>query len=94
MSDSGHLTATTDFSPRWARSTPSTWPAETFGARIHLFGVAYKPNVNDVRESPALDIAQLLQQRGAVVGYSDPFVPEVRHGSLSLTASELPLVDV
>ncbi len=56
------------------------------GARIHLFGIAYKPNVSDVRESPALDIAQLLERRGALVGYSDPFVPEVRHGSLSLTA--------
>ena len=56
------------------------------GARIHLFGIAYKPDVNDVRESPALDIAQLLEQRGAILGYSDPFVREVRHGSLSLTA--------
>lgn len=56
------------------------------GARIHLFGIAYKPDVSDVRESPALDIAQLLEQRSAILSYSDPFVREVSYGSLSLTA--------
>ena len=56
------------------------------GARIHPFGVAYKPEVSDVRESPALDIAQILLDRGGIVTYSDPFVPEVRHGSLALAA--------
>lgn len=56
------------------------------GSCIHLFGMAYKPDVSDVRESPALDIARMLQQRGAVVGYSDPFVPEVREGALELKA--------
>lgn len=55
-------------------------------ARIHLFGVAYKPNVSDVRESPAIDIAELLQRSGAVVSYSDPFVPVIREGSVSLAA--------
>ena len=54
------------------------------GSRVHLFGMAYKANVGDVRESPAIAIAGLLQQRGALVGYSDPFVPEVREGSLAL----------
>ena len=49
------------------------------GSRIHLFGVAYKRDVNDMRESPALDIMELLGKRGAVLSYSDPFVPEVRH---------------
>ena len=44
-------------------------------ARVHLFGIAYKPGVGDVRESPALDIARLLQRGGAIVSYSDPFVP-------------------
>jgi UDP-N-acetyl-D-glucosamine dehydrogenase len=45
-------------------------------------GVAYKRNIDDVRESPALDIIHLLRQRGAEVTYSDPFVPKVRfdHG--------------
>lgn len=56
------------------------------GARVHLFGMAYKPNVSDTRESPAIDIADLLQRRGAVVSYSDPFVPSIREGSVALEA--------
>ena len=47
------------------------------GSRIHLLGMAYKGNVGDYRESPAIDIARLLEQRGAVVSYSDPHVPAV-----------------
>jgi UDP-N-acetyl-D-glucosamine dehydrogenase len=50
------------------------------GSTIHLFGVAYKKDVGDVRESPALDILELLLQRGALVTYTDPYVPELRHG--------------
>jgi UDP-N-acetyl-D-glucosamine dehydrogenase len=50
------------------------------GSRIHLFGIAYKPDVNDVRESPALDIIELLAQRGAKVSYTDPFIPRVEQG--------------
>ncbi|MEO8052072.1 MAG: nucleotide sugar dehydrogenase [Acidobacteriota bacterium] len=45
------------------------------GSRIHLMGVAYKRGIDDVRESPALDIIHLLGKRGANVTYSDPFVP-------------------
>jgi UDP-N-acetyl-D-glucosamine dehydrogenase len=56
------------------------------GSRVHLFGMAYKPNVSDSRESPALDIAQLLQRRGALVSYSDPYVPVAEHGDFSLRA--------
>jgi UDP-N-acetyl-D-glucosamine dehydrogenase len=48
--------------------------------------MAYKPDVSDSRESPGLDIAQLLLQRGAVVSYSDPYVPVAEHGDLKLTA--------
>ena len=55
-------------------------------ARIHLFGMAYKANVSDTRESPAIDIAVLLQQRGAVISYSDPFVPVVNQGAVALNA--------
>jgi UDP-N-acetyl-D-glucosamine dehydrogenase len=54
-------------------------------ARVHLFGVAYKPGVGDVRESPALDIARLLQRGGANVSYSDPHVPMVE-GEVELEA--------
>ena len=49
------------------------------GSRIHLFGVAYKKDVGDVRESPALDILELLARRGALVSYSDPYVPRLTH---------------
>jgi UDP-N-acetyl-D-glucosamine dehydrogenase len=45
------------------------------GSHVHLMGMAYKKNIDDVRESPALDILMLLQQRGARVTYSDPHVP-------------------
>ena len=54
------------------------------GSRIHLVGVAYKPDVSDMRESPALDIAQLLIQRGALLSFSDPFVESVSEGQLDL----------
>ena len=55
-------------------------------SRVHLFGVAYKPDVDDVRESPAIDIAQLLQRGGALVSYSDPHVPSVTQGEVVLEA--------
>lgn len=47
------------------------------GANILVMGVAYKPDVNDVRESPALDVIALLVKKGAQVTYHDPFVPHV-----------------
>ena len=51
------------------------------GSRIHLLGVAYKRDVGDLRESPALDILDLLARRGATVTYTDPYVPQLRHGT-------------
>jgi len=54
------------------------------GSRIHLFGMAYKPNVGDVRESPALDILELLTRQGAVVTYTDPYIATLAHGSQTL----------
>jgi UDP-N-acetyl-D-glucosamine dehydrogenase len=48
------------------------------GAHVHILGVAYKRDIDDVRESPALDIILLLERRGARVTYSDPFVPSIR----------------
>jgi UDP-N-acetyl-D-glucosamine dehydrogenase len=56
------------------------------GARVHVFGVAYKRDVNDMRESPALDIMELLGRRGADVSYTDPYVPVLEHGTLNLTS--------
>src|SRR3954462_8829552 len=54
------------------------------GARVHLFGMAYKPNVGDVRESPALDILELLTRQGAIVSYTDPYVASLAHGAQTL----------
>jgi UDP-N-acetyl-D-glucosamine dehydrogenase len=54
------------------------------GSRVHVFGIAYKRDVNDMRESPALDIMELLARRGAIVSYSDPYVPTMDHGKLNL----------
>ena len=50
------------------------------GARIFLIGIAYKPNVNDIRESPALDVWQLLSNRGVEVRYHDPLVGSLDFG--------------
>ena len=49
------------------------------GSRILVVGVSYKRDIDDMRESPALDIMRLLEQRGAEVRYHDPYVPEVDH---------------
>jgi UDP-N-acetyl-D-glucosamine dehydrogenase len=54
------------------------------GSRVHLFGMAYKPNVGDVRESPALDILELLTRHGAAVSYTDPYVASLAHGAETL----------
>lgn len=54
------------------------------GSRIHVFGVAYKKDVSDMRESPALDVIELLHRRGAVLSYTDPHVPTLDHGGLTL----------
>ena len=54
------------------------------GSRIHVFGVAYKRDVSDMRESPALDVLELLSRRGAALSYTDPFVPTLKHGSIDL----------
>jgi UDP-N-acetyl-D-glucosamine dehydrogenase len=56
------------------------------GSRIHLYGVSYKKDVSDMRESPALDILELLERRGAIVSYSDPYVPTLAHAGRTLTA--------
>src|SRR5471030_3139033 len=54
------------------------------GSRVHVLGVAYKRDVNDMRESPALDVIELLHRRGAELSYTDPHVPTLEHGGLSL----------
>jgi UDP-N-acetyl-D-glucosamine dehydrogenase len=61
------------------------------GSRVHIFGMAYKPNVGDVRESPALDILELLSRHGAAVGYTDPYVETLAHGGHTLQS--VPVAD-
>src|SRR5262249_34614774 len=56
------------------------------GSRIHIMGVAYKRDIDDMRESPALDIMLLLERRGASITYSDPHVLEMRLDGRTLTA--------
>ena len=59
------------------------------GTRIHVAGVAYKRNIDDMRESPALDVILLLKKRGAIVSYSDPYVPHLRLDGMALDAQPL-----
>ncbi len=49
------------------------------GARLLVIGVAYKPDIGDTRESPALDVIGLLRGKGAEVSYYDPYVPSIEH---------------
>jgi UDP-N-acetyl-D-glucosamine dehydrogenase len=59
------------------------------GAHVHILGVAYKKDIDDVRESPALDVMHLLVRRKARVTYTDPYVPEVHSDSLNLRSEPL-----
>ncbi|MFN7955122.1 MAG: nucleotide sugar dehydrogenase [bacterium] len=59
------------------------------GSRVLVIGVAYKKNVSDVRESPALDILELLREGGAEISYHDPYVPRITHGPFDLASVPL-----
>ena len=59
------------------------------GSQVLILGVAYKPNVGDVRESPALDVIHLLQERGAAIRYHDPYVPDLTAEGFDLQSAEL-----
>jgi UDP-N-acetyl-D-glucosamine dehydrogenase len=68
------------------------------GSRVLVLGVAYKKDIDDVRESPALDIIRLLEEAGAQVAYHDPYVPRFRddgheHESVALTNEEIDKAD-
>jgi len=68
------------------------------GSRVLVLGAAYKRDVGDTRESPALEIISMLAQRGANVRYNDPYVPSVSADgvelrSVPLTAAEVSLAD-
>ena len=49
------------------------------GSKVLVLGVAYKPDIDDVRESPALDVIALLKKKGADVSYHDPYIPQIHH---------------
>jgi UDP-N-acetyl-D-glucosamine dehydrogenase len=59
------------------------------GSHVHIVGVAYKRNIDDLRESPALDIIHLLEKRGAKVTYSDPYVPKIHFEPQDLEHTDL-----
>jgi UDP-N-acetyl-D-glucosamine dehydrogenase len=68
------------------------------GSRVLVLGIAYKRDIDDMRESPALDVIRLLEQRGADVVYHDPHVARFRedgveHAGVALTADELARAD-
>ncbi|MBN1921636.1 MAG: nucleotide sugar dehydrogenase [Anaerolineae bacterium] len=55
------------------------------GSRILVLGVAYKKDISDMRESPALDIIHLLQEKGAIVSFHDPHVSAFHHDGMAMT---------
>jgi UDP-N-acetyl-D-glucosamine dehydrogenase len=65
------------------------------GSRVLVLGVAYKKDVDDLRESPALKVIEILESRGAEVSYNDPYVPSLRakrlrhYGTFELDSSSL-----
>ena len=59
------------------------------GSKVLVLGVAYKKNIDDMRESPSLDVMRLLEQRGAVVTYHDPYVPSFREDGHTMHGVEL-----
>ena len=56
------------------------------GAYVHVLGVAYKRDIDDMRESPALDVIELLKRKGAKVSYTDPYVPVLHHGPVNMSS--------
>ena len=58
------------------------------GSKIMILGIAYKKNVSDCRESPALDVMRLLSDKGAILSYNDPLVPSLRLGGAVLHSIE------
>jgi UDP-N-acetyl-D-glucosamine dehydrogenase len=59
------------------------------GSKILVLGAAYKRDIDDIRESPALDVIRLLQERGGEVAYHDPYIRDLRHEGMDMDAVEL-----
>ena len=72
------------------------------GSKVLVLGLAYKPDIDDVRESPSLELIELLQEKGAKVDYNDPYIPQthkmreydLKMKSVNLTATALKKYDV
>jgi UDP-N-acetyl-D-glucosamine dehydrogenase len=72
------------------------------GSKILVLGLSYKPNIDDIRESPSIELIELLQERGANVDYNDPYVPnthkqrehDLRMKSVPLTPASLKKYDL
>ena len=58
------------------------------GASVLVMGVTYKADVNDIRESPSLEIMEMLEKKGVQVSYADPFIPQLTSGGVKITAVE------
>jgi UDP-N-acetyl-D-glucosamine dehydrogenase len=56
------------------------------GSQILVLGAAYKPDIDDIRESPALDVIGLLSQKGAQVSYHDPYIPDLNHENMQMSS--------
>ena len=71
------------------------------GAKVLVLGLAYKPDIDDVRESPSLELIELLKARGAKVDYNDPYLPQthkmreydLKMKSVKLTAAKVKSYD-
>jgi len=59
------------------------------GSRVLVLGVTYKPNVSDVRESPALDVISLLREQGCQVSYHDPWASSIKVGAVNMKSKPL-----
>jgi UDP-N-acetyl-D-glucosamine dehydrogenase len=62
------------------------------GSNVLVLGLAYKRDIDDLRESPSLTIIELLRENGAIVAYNDPYFPKVGHGrhyDLNMTSAAL-----
>ena len=78
-----------EFVVRKAQDTLNRFSKPLRGTRVHVLGVTYKKNVSDFRESPAFHIIEMLEKDGALVTYTDPYVPELKTAGASYRSVDL-----
>jgi len=64
------------------------------GSRVLVLGVAYKRDIDDLRESPALDVIRLLEEKGAIVAFHDPYVAEIREDKVVRHGREFSIAEI